>query len=163
MASASSAEELSEPLLPQIEAAGNDSADNLERSTTPVPQLQGTEEAVVPDDGDRPSLEGVEEGRGQQQQQQQQQQQRRRWRGRVELGASNGAGEPTTTTTTIRPNTGPCWLVCELFYLTHFLLHRPIFSDPETSLRTQIRFLKFLVVTVLGIVTTHMMVVTLAR
>lgn len=73
----------------------------------------------------------------------------------VERTRSTSAQPPPAT----RPS-GPCYLVKELFYLVLYLIHRPIFSDPASDhpFRVQVRYIKFLVVTLLGISATHMVV-----
>lgn len=130
------AEGLAEPLLPQGTGDVVDDDDNdVEEHNNELPAAESAE--AVPDDGEDDVLV-VEEGRTQ------------------------VAADPTTTTVT-RPS-GPCYLIQELFHLVGYLLHRPIFSDiinPDHPYRVQVRFVKFLAVTILGIASTHLVVVTL--
>ena len=144
----STAEDLAEPLIPKEESpatgdVGENGIGENERAEPAAQQAQDDPEAPPNDEG---SL--VEEGRG-----------RRVERARTTAVISSSDPQQFT-----RPS-GRCYLVKELFHLLGYLLHRPIFSDatPDNPLRVQVRFIKFLMVTLLGIIATHMVVVTLVR
>ena len=81
----------------------------------------------------------------------------------IEEGRRDARAVERTTSSAVQQPTrplGPCYLVKELFHLVQYLIHRPIFSDPgpDHPFCVQVRFLKFFVVTLLGITATHLVV-----
>ena len=129
----STAEDLSEPLLPAEESRENEQAEGA--ASAQQSQQDEEEPETVPNDEDE-NL--IEEGR--------------------QRVVERTSAPPT------RPS-GPCYLLKELFHLVNYLIHRPIFSDPgpDHPFRVQVRFLKFFVVTLLGITATHLVVLAFVR
>ena len=146
------AEELSEPLLPREDPQETQHT-QIDVPSGPPP-LDEDEEEVLPSADEDGAL--IEEGRRRNRRVVEQQ------RARSSSSAATAAVPPSSAEQpqeVVRPS-GPCYLVKEFFYLVIYLIHRPIFSDPtpDNPFRVQVRFIKFFVVTLLGIFATHMVV-----